>query len=58
MGIVPIFERELELKLEQGVEALFERFDRAGVNELLDVQRSSVAGLLVELLNEKEGDAR
>lgn len=52
-GVVPIFERELELKLEQGVDALFARFDAAGVNELLDVRRASVAGLLVELLKEE-----
>lgn len=54
-GVVPIFERELELKLEQGVEALLARFDDAGVNELLNVGRRSVAGLLVELLNEGKG---
>ena len=52
-GVVPIFERELELKLERGAEALYARFDDAGVNELLDVGRPSVAGLLVELLGEK-----
>ena len=56
-GVVPIFARELELKLEQGVDALFARFDQAGVNELLDVGRSSVAGLLVELLAEKPNPA-
>ena len=54
-AVVPIFERELELKLAEGVEALLTRFDRAGVNELLDVGRSSVAGLWVELLQKTGG---
>lgn len=52
-ALLPVFERELELKQEQGASALLKRFDAAGVNELLQVRRASVAGALIELLQRK-----
>lgn len=52
-AVLPVFERELELKRNEGTSALFDRFDTAAVNELLDVQRDSVAGTLIEILKGK-----
>ncbi len=49
-GVLPVFERELELKQQEGASALLKRFDAAGINELLAVDRESVAGALIELL--------
>ena len=49
-ALLPLFEREMELKLEQGTGALLKRFDAKGVNDLLNVRRASVAGVLIELL--------
>lgn len=53
MAVLPVFERELELKRKEGMPVLLKRFDAAGVNELFDGNRSAVAGLLVELLDRK-----
>lgn len=53
LAVLPVFERELELKQEQGAAELLRRFDAAGVNELLDVSRQSVAGMFIELLDRK-----
>lgn len=52
-GLVPVFAREMEFKLEQGAPALLHRFDEKGVNELLEVRRPAVAGILIELLDTK-----
>jgi hypothetical protein len=49
-ALLPVFEREMELKLEQGTGALLARFDAKGINDLLEVRRASVAGVLIELL--------
>jgi len=35
-AVVPLYAEELQLKLTHGTDALLERFDRAGVTELLD----------------------
>jgi hypothetical protein len=43
LGVIPLYADEMDLKLEQGVEALFDRLDAAGVTEGLDVTRASVA---------------
>lgn len=55
LAVLPVFERELELKQEQGTPELLRRFDAAKVNELLDVERRSVAGMLLEMLDRKPG---
>ena len=52
-GLVPLFSREMEFKLEHGAPALMQRFDDKGVNELLDTGRRAVAGILIELLEDK-----
>ena len=41
--IVPLYPEELELKLKQGVNALLDRFDRHGVNEMIRRERVNVA---------------
>ncbi len=53
-AVLPVFERELELKRKEGTSALFDRFDAAAVNELLDVERDSLAGTLIEILKRKQ----
>jgi Suppressor of fused protein (SUFU) len=42
LGVYPLYEPEMRLKLESGYEALIDRFDAAGVSELLDPDRPSV----------------
>ena len=50
-AVVPLFEREMELKVSEGTKALLERFDKQDVCEILDVRRRSVAGTLIDLLD-------
>lgn len=40
--LVPLYQEELELKMKDGVEALFEGFDKAGINDILDINRPSI----------------
>ncbi len=55
LGLVPLFKGEVDLKLNEGSERLFERLDDHRVNELLDRSRRSVAGSLLDLLDRKSG---
>jgi len=41
-SIVPIYQEELNVKLDKGTEALLEGFGKHGVTELLDVKRPNV----------------
>jgi hypothetical protein len=43
LGVYPLYRSEMELKLEQGADALADRFEQARVTELLDRSRPSVA---------------
>ena len=43
LAVVPLHRDEMELKLRKGSDALFDPFQRAGVTELLDPGRGSVA---------------
>jgi len=43
-ALLPIYSDELDLKLKEGVEALFDGFDRDGVCELLNPKRPSILG--------------
>jgi hypothetical protein len=43
LGICPLYEDEMRLKLEAGAEELARRLDEAGVTELIDPTRRSVA---------------
>ncbi|HEY1789596.1 MAG TPA: suppressor of fused domain protein [Verrucomicrobiae bacterium] len=42
-AVVPLYKEEMELKLKSGAEALYERFNRHGISELLDIKRRNVA---------------
>lgn len=44
-GAFPLYQEELDLKLENGAERLEELFAARGVTELLDIQRPTVASL-------------
>jgi hypothetical protein len=41
-ALVPLYREEMEFKLQQGLEPLIERLDKAGVNELLNIRRKNV----------------
>jgi hypothetical protein len=41
-ALVPLYREEMELKLKQGAEPLMDRFDKHGINELLDIKRPNV----------------
>lgn len=43
LWLVPLTEAELELKVEQGLPALLQRFDEGGLGHVLDPQRPSLA---------------
>jgi hypothetical protein len=46
LAAVPVYEDEMDYKLDYGIEALAEKFDAAGVTETLDIARpSAVSGL-------------
>ena len=42
-GVVPLYKEEMDLKLKDGADAIFDRFDRFKVSELLDINRRNVA---------------
>ena len=42
-SLVPVYREEMDLKLKQGADALLERFDNAGITELVDPVRPNVA---------------
>lgn len=48
-AILPLYFEETELKLEKGAEELFDRFDRAGISELVNLKRKNVAKKLFGL---------
>jgi hypothetical protein len=41
-GVIPLYREEMQFKLDHGLDALLEKLDEGGVNELLDVRRASV----------------
>jgi hypothetical protein len=41
-ALLPIYKEEMEFNLKHGGEQLYDRFDQAGVNELLDINRKNV----------------
>jgi hypothetical protein len=42
LGVIPLHADEMQLKLDQGTDALYDLLDEAGVTEILDPQRPSV----------------
>ncbi len=43
LSVVPLYRGEMELKLDEGLDALLELLDDAGVTELLDIKRENVS---------------
>lgn len=39
--LIPLYSEEVDLKLRQGVEALFDGFDKNGINDIIDVKREN-----------------
>ena len=39
LSLIPLYKEEMNYKLDKGIEKLYEKFDKYGVNELLDVTR-------------------
>jgi len=50
LAAVPVYAEEMKLKLDRGVDALFQRFDEHQINEIMVPDRRKVAGGLFELL--------
>ena len=42
-AVVPLYQKEMDLKLRKGSDALFDAFEQHGVTELIDPQRQNVA---------------
>lgn len=42
-AVIPLYQEEMQLKLDRGAEALFDGFDQNQVSEILDVSRTNVA---------------
>ncbi|MEO1336157.1 MAG: suppressor of fused domain protein [Myxococcota bacterium] len=53
-AVIPLFEREMELKVSEGTKALLSRFDEHHVSEILNVERRSVAGTLLDMLDARK----
>jgi hypothetical protein len=43
LAVVPLYEQEMNFKLRSGSDALTDRFQRAGINDIVDVSRKNVA---------------
>ena len=50
LAVVPVYAEEMQMKVERGTQALFERFDAHDINEIMVPGRRKVAGGLFELL--------
>lgn len=53
-AVIPLYPAELDMKNEGGTATLLAHFDKEGVSELLDPGRTSVAGLLIQMLKARE----
>lgn len=42
-SIVPLYEEEMNLKLNKGTEVLLDKFDNYGINDIVDIDRRNVA---------------
>lgn len=51
LAVVPLFEKEVDTKLKDGADALFDRLDAHKVNEVLMPGRRAVSGDLIDLLD-------
>lgn len=44
-ALIPLYKEEMDLKLEQGTDALLDLFDETGITELIDIDRPNVTKL-------------
>lgn len=42
-SLIPLYKEEMDLKLKSGADALFEKLEKAGVNEIINFKRKNVA---------------
>jgi len=42
-SVIPLYQEEMDLKLKKGMDALFDLFDKNGINEIVDINRKNVA---------------
>lgn len=42
LAIYPVYQEEMQYKLRKGSEALFRKFEEAGYNEVIELNRKSV----------------
>jgi hypothetical protein len=42
-NVVPLYAEEMQLKLQQGAQALFDRFKELGITEVIDPKRTNVS---------------
>jgi hypothetical protein len=42
-SVVPLYKEEMQLKLNMGSDKLLDRFDQAGINDIIDPRRRNVA---------------
>ena len=40
-SVLPVYQKEMDYKLQHGIDALYEKFDQIGINELIDLRRSN-----------------
>lgn len=48
-SLIPLYQEEMEFKLKKGLDSLYQKFDAAGINELLDINRKNVCRKLFGL---------
>jgi hypothetical protein len=42
-SVIPVYQEEMDLKINEGLDPLLDRFDAHGMSELLDVKRPNTA---------------
>ncbi|MCR8645493.1 suppressor of fused domain protein [Paenibacillus sp. N1-5-1-14] len=42
-SLIPLYKEEMDLKLKSGTEILFEKLEKSGVNEIINIKRKNVA---------------
>jgi hypothetical protein len=48
-SLIPLYQEEVEFKLKKGLDSLYQKFDAARINELLDINRKNVCRKLFGL---------
>ena len=48
-SLIPLYKEEMNLKLRKGADELFEKFDKYGINDIVNINRKNVAKKLFGL---------